>query len=100
VNDKKDVDVKCPQTMRCILCYSSLVLFCNLKTEAKKGLIIYSTTNGIVTLKKHVNVDHSIIVKIFEEELNSPLRGERWRNNAKKIKKFKLNICMFYQLIW
>jgi hypothetical protein len=32
-------------------------------------------------LKKDVNADHSIIVKIFEEELNSPLKGEKWRNN-------------------
>jgi hypothetical protein len=53
VNDKKDVDVKCPQTMRCIFCYSSLVLFCNLKTQAKKGLIIHSTTNEIITLKEN-----------------------------------------------
>ncbi len=35
-----------------------------------------------------MNVDHCIIVKIFEEELNSPLKGEKWRNNLqKKIKK-------------
>jgi hypothetical protein len=51
VNDNKDVDVKCPQTMRCILCYSNLVLFCNLKIQTRKGLIIYNTTNGIMTLK-------------------------------------------------
>jgi len=51
VNDNKDVDVKCPQTMRYILCYSNLVLFCNLKIQTRKGLIIYYTTNGITTLK-------------------------------------------------
>jgi hypothetical protein len=37
-----------------------------------------------VTLKKHVNANHSITLKIFEEELNSPLRGEKWRNNLQK----------------
>jgi hypothetical protein len=31
-----------------------------------------------------VNVDHSIIVKIFEEELNSPLKGEVEKQLAKK----------------
>ncbi len=36
-------------------------LFCNLKTQAKKGLIMYNTTNGITTLKKHVNVGPSIV---------------------------------------
>ncbi len=72
VNDNKDVNVKCPQTMRCIFCYSSPILFCNFKTQAKKHLI----SNGITSLKKHVNVDHSIKAKMFEEEVNSPLRGE------------------------
>jgi hypothetical protein len=52
LNHKKNVDVKCPQTMRCIICYNSLVWFCNLKTQAKKNLIIYYTTNEIITLKK------------------------------------------------
>jgi hypothetical protein len=43
----KDVDV-----MKCILCYNSLVLFCDLKIQTRKGLIIYNTTNRITTLKK------------------------------------------------
>jgi hypothetical protein len=76
VNDNKDVNVKCPQTMRCILCYSSPILFCNFKTQARKHLILNDITNGITSLKKHVNVDHSIKAKMFEEEMNSPLRGK------------------------
>jgi len=32
VNDNKDVDLKCPQTMKCIFCYSIPILFCNPKT--------------------------------------------------------------------
>jgi len=99
VNDKKDVDVKCPQSMKCILCYSNLVLFFNFKTQAKKGLIIHNTTNGIITLKNQVNVDHSIIVKIFEKELNSQLKGKVEKQLAKKNLKIKQNICMFYQLL-
>lgn len=32
VNDNKDVDMKCTQTMRCIICYGNPSLSCNLKT--------------------------------------------------------------------
>jgi hypothetical protein len=35
-----------------IFCYNSPILFCNPKIQARKGLIIYNTTNGITTLKK------------------------------------------------
>ncbi len=65
VNDNKGVDLKCPQMMKCILCYNCLILVCNSRTQVNKGLILYNTTNGITTLKKHVNVDHSIIAKKF-----------------------------------
>ncbi len=41
----------------------------NPKTQARKGLIIYDTTNGIVTLRKHVNIDHSNVLKKIEEEI-------------------------------
>jgi len=67
VNDSKDVDVKCPQIMKCIFCYISPILFSNSKTQAKKGLILYNTINGITTLKKHVDANHSNIAKMFEE---------------------------------
>jgi DNA-binding transcriptional ArsR family regulator len=46
-----------------------------------------------------VNANYSIIVKIFEEKLNSPLKGKVEKQLAKKIKEIKLNICMFYQLL-
>ncbi len=52
VNDNKDVDVKCFQNMRFIFCYNSPILFCNLKTHARKGIILYNTTNEIMSLKK------------------------------------------------
>ncbi len=45
---------------------------------------IYNTTNQITTLKKHVNANHSIITKIFEDEVNSPLKGEFEKHLAKK----------------
>jgi len=39
----------------------------------KKGLITYYKTYGINIIKKHVNVDHSIIVKKIEEEINNEI---------------------------
>jgi hypothetical protein len=37
-------------------------------------------------LKKQVNANHSIIAKLFEETINSPLKGKVERQLAKKIK--------------
>jgi hypothetical protein len=36
VNDNKDVDVKCPQTMRCIFCSNSLVFLVTLILKQEK----------------------------------------------------------------
>jgi hypothetical protein len=52
------MDVKCSQLMRCILCYVNPVLITNAKTQAREGLILYSTANGIIALKKHVYANH------------------------------------------
>jgi hypothetical protein len=40
----------------------------NPKTQARKGLIIYNTTNGIIALKKHVNFDNCNILFYFEKK--------------------------------
>jgi hypothetical protein len=53
--------------MRCYLCHNNSILNLNPKTQVKKRLIIYNTTNGIVALRKHVNVDHSNVLKRIEE---------------------------------
>jgi len=78
-NDNKEVDVTNPQVMHCILCQNSLVLNSNPKIQAKRGLIIYNTTNGIVELRKHVNSNHCKILKKIEEEVNNPLREDEKR---------------------
>ncbi len=70
VNHKKNANVKCPHTMKCIICYSSL--------------IIYYTTNEIIILKKPLNANHFIIAKMFEKEVNNPLKGEVEKQLAKK----------------
>jgi hypothetical protein len=51
-----------------------------------KGLFIYNMTNGITTLKKHINANHFIIAKLFEEAINSPLKEKRKDNLPKKDK--------------
>ncbi len=53
--------------MRCMLCYQNPVIGINSRTQARKSLIFYYKTNGITSLKKHVDVDHTIIAKMFEE---------------------------------
>ncbi len=47
VNDNKEVNAIAPQTMWCILCHNNPILNVNPKTQAKKGLIIYNSFNGI-----------------------------------------------------
>jgi hypothetical protein len=70
--------------MRYIFCYHIFVLFCNPKTQTRKGLILYNTANGITSLKKHVKVNYFIIAKMFENEMNNPLKGELEKTTCKK----------------
>jgi hypothetical protein len=60
--------------MRCILYFQKLVIGINPRTQVRKGLIFYYKTNGIISLKKHVDVDHSVIAQMFEEEVNNLLK--------------------------
>jgi hypothetical protein len=46
---KKEVDLIMFQIMRYIICYNSLILNLNPKTQGRRELIIYDTTNGITT---------------------------------------------------
>jgi hypothetical protein len=63
VNDNKEVDLIVLQVMHCIICYNSPILNLNSKTQVRRELIVYNTTNGITTLRKHVNVNHLIILE-------------------------------------
>ncbi len=51
VNDNKPMDINFFQFMKCIFCYVSLFLITNVKTKARKGLILYNNANVITTLK-------------------------------------------------
>jgi hypothetical protein len=42
VNDNKDVDVKCFQTMKYIFCYNSPPLVCNPKTQERESFVLYN----------------------------------------------------------
>jgi hypothetical protein len=85
VYDNKDVDMKCPQTMRCIICYGNPILFCNPKTYTRKCLIIYKYNKWNNNIEKICECrDHSIIAKTFEENVNNPLRREVDRQFVKK----------------
>jgi hypothetical protein len=53
MNDNKEVDVKMPQKMKCILWYNNPILIINAKTQSRNTIILYNTTNGITTLEKH-----------------------------------------------
>jgi hypothetical protein len=44
--------------MWCILCHNDPILNVNPKTQARKGLVIYNSSNGIVALRKRANSDH------------------------------------------
>ncbi len=52
----------------------------------QERFISYYKTNGITSLKKNVDVDHDQIVKIFEEEVNSLLKGKEERTNKEESK--------------
>ncbi len=68
--------------MKCILCYSSQLCF--VIVTFKQGLILFNTTNIIITLKKHVNANCTLIAKMFEEEVNRSLKGEMEKQPTKK----------------
>jgi hypothetical protein len=42
-----------------------LVLISNVKTQARKGLILYNNANEIIAFKKKVYANHCMIAKIF-----------------------------------
>ncbi len=75
INDNKLMDGKIPQVMKYHLCSKTLVLY-NLRTKLRKGLISYYKTNGISTLKKHADVEHSLLAKTLGEEVNNLMKTQ------------------------
>jgi hypothetical protein len=83
VNDNKEVDLRSLQIMHCIYRRNNLILNLNPKTQARKGFIIYKTTNSIIALNKHDNLDHCSFFFKLEEEVNCPLK-EHEKQPSKK----------------
>jgi len=65
VNDNKEVNSTTLQTRWCILCHNDPILNVNRKTQARKRLVIYNSSNGIIALRKHVNSNHPNIYIYF-----------------------------------
>jgi hypothetical protein len=61
-------------TNKMFFCYPELIEACNKRTKSRKGLISYYKTNGITCLKGHVNVNHVVIYKKFENVVNNFLK--------------------------
>ncbi len=57
--------------MHFLLCWSS---FNNKCQNTRKHLILYNSANEIIALKKHIYVNHCMIVKTFEKEVNNLLK--------------------------
>jgi hypothetical protein len=66
-----------------MICHVNFVSY-SPRTKERRGIITYSFKNNITGLKKHVNADHAILAKRFEEEMNFPLRNLFERQLAKK----------------
>ncbi len=60
-------------------CYKS-------NNTVEERFISYYKTNGITSLKQNVDADHDQIAKIFEEEVNSLLRGKEEKTNKEESK--------------
>jgi len=84
VNDGKEVEITSHQLVRSILCYHNVVNILNPRTKERKGLKTYYKTYGIIAFEKHVDVDHSIIAKKFEEEINNEIIGSVEKQPTKK----------------
>jgi len=54
------------------------------KTQTRKQIISYSKTNGIMTLNKHVDVDHVMIPKKFQEEIKNLVKFGYLKDNQQK----------------
>ncbi len=53
--------------MHCLLCHFQPIVSVNLKKQLRKGLVTYYKTSGIACLQKHLDANHSIIYKRFQE---------------------------------
>jgi hypothetical protein len=96
VNDGKEVEATSHKVMRCILRYNNAINIPNPRSKEKKGLITCYKTYGIIDLKKHIDANHFIIAKKFEEEINNEIIGSVERQLAKKRPNVLANVVSFF----
>jgi hypothetical protein len=72
------------QIMRWLPYYQKPIIGINPRIQAKKWLISYYKTNGIISLKKHGDADHFFIRQMFEEEMNNLLRKNEEDSHQRK----------------
>ncbi len=72
--------------MRYMLCYEKLVSLAILgqRTKWKKRLVSYFKSNGITTLKKHLNGNHFLIARNLGKKLNNNVKNLVKRQPTKK----------------
>jgi hypothetical protein len=85
VDDRSKLDVDIPQLICCVISYNNPMSFAifNQRTRLKKGLVFYFKNNGLIALKKHLNANHGLSAKKFEEEMNleSPMEKQFAKKN-------------------
>lgn len=62
--------------MRCHVCYLNPIIVANSITQMRKGIISYFKTNEIKKFKKHVDANHNMLAKKFDEEMNSYIKNK------------------------
>jgi hypothetical protein len=46
------------------------------RTKLRKGIISYYKSNGISALRKHMDGEHNLLAKKYDEEVNSSVRSQ------------------------
>jgi hypothetical protein len=95
-NDNEEVNATTPQTMWCILCHNNTILNVNPKTQARKGLIIYNSFNGIVALRKQINSYHPNIFLNSKKKINCPLKEDERQPSKKRSNVSSNSISLFF----
>jgi hypothetical protein len=80
VNDNKNVDVSCAQTMWCIFHYNSSILIPNQFFKFINEFILYNKWIGITLLHKYVNETILLLQKGSMKKLVT-LWKEKWRGS-------------------
>jgi hypothetical protein len=65
VNDNQSINLSKNQITRCIICHIEITFLeiLAMRIRCRKGLIAYHKFNGIITMKKHVEYDHSTLLQ-------------------------------------